>query len=103
MEKVRVYSKPNCKNCDKVKKFLEEHKIDYINIDLTDKEERESRKLMSELGVKDLPVLIGFDYDLEERVVEGEDYKSILKCFANQLSPEEEKKIEDRLKALGYL
>jgi len=58
---LKVYSKPDCKWCNILKSYLIENNIPYTNINLADKKNREARKFMSDMGIKDIPIIISGD------------------------------------------
>ena len=61
-----VYGKPDCKWCDIAKGYLIEKYIDYENINLKDKKNREARKFLSDLNVKNIPIIRDGDYIFSE-------------------------------------
>lgn len=67
MSPVKLYSTPDCVFCDKVKHFLQNHKIDFIEVDVsTDRDSAiELVERSGQLGVPVLDVngiiLIGYD------------------------------------------
>jgi len=67
MEKVKVYSTPNCPYCVMVKDFLKEHKVSFKEVDVSadQKEAEHMVKLSGQMGVPvtiiGKEVIIGFD------------------------------------------
>jgi glutaredoxin-like protein NrdH len=60
---VVLYSKPGCVQCTATKRGLEQHKVRYRVIDVTESEQAEAR--VRELGYQQLPVMdIPFDREV---------------------------------------
>jgi len=56
---IRVYSSTQCKYCDKLKKLLNNEKIEFINIDVDDeKNKNECEKLFKFVGEPIIPIII---------------------------------------------
>jgi len=73
---IKLYTVPNCDNCNKVKSFLEERNIKYVEINLKLRENREARKYYRSLNIKTAPVIVG-DNDGDEWIITGYDEKSM--------------------------
>jgi len=56
---IKIYTVPKCKKCKEVKKYLLENSIDYEEIDLAAKENREARAFYRSLGIQTAPVIVG--------------------------------------------
>lgn len=64
---VKVYSTPNCPWCHKAKEFLKEHKIDFVDIDVST-DRRAALEMVEKSGQMGVPVInidgqiiVGFD------------------------------------------
>lgn len=55
MSKITVFSKNNCMQCRMTKKFLEENKVDFIEINLD--EQPEKIDYVKSLGVTSAPII----------------------------------------------
>lgn len=53
---VKVYTLPNCVQCDSSKKFLAKHHVDYQEISLAD--DREAYDYVRSLGYSQAPVIV---------------------------------------------
>lgn len=53
--KIRVYSKPNCVQCDTTKRFMDKHQIRFDDVDLT--QDPISMDMVKELGYTQVPVV----------------------------------------------
>lgn len=69
---LKVYSKPDCKWCEIAKEYLTQYGIGYVNINLKDKKNREARKFLSDLKVKDIPILTLGDYIFSDYSIDNE-------------------------------
>jgi len=58
---IEVYSVPNCKNCKAAKEHLDELGIEYEEINLKEKDNREARAFYRSLGVKTAPIITNGD------------------------------------------
>ena len=75
MNKITVYSKPNCMQCDFTKRFLDQHNLEYTAVDVMQDSEALAR--VQELGFQSLPVVVadgvepffGFRPDILEQLV----------------------------------
>lgn len=56
MEKVIVYSKPNCMQCEFTKQFLQQNEIDFVVKDVT--ENAEDLQAVKDMGFMSLPVVV---------------------------------------------
>lgn len=56
MNKITVYSKPNCMQCDFTKRFLDQHNLEYTAVDVMQDSEALAR--VQELGFQSLPVVV---------------------------------------------
>lgn len=74
MNKITVYSKPNCMQCDFTKRFLDQHNLEYTAVDVMQDSEALAR--VQELGFQSLPVVVadgiepffGFRPDMLEKL-----------------------------------
>ena len=80
-KKVMVYSTNYCPFCDKAKDLLQQHKIPYIAIDVTDDEEMRAELIKKSGGQRTVPQIfaddehIGGFTDLKNRIFnEGADF-----------------------------
>lgn len=53
--RIRVYSKPDCVQCDTTKRFMDKHGIRFESVDLT--EDAISMDMVKELGYTQVPVV----------------------------------------------
>lgn len=53
--RIRVYSKPDCVQCDTTKRFMDKHDIRFESVDLT--EDPISMDMVKELGYTQVPVV----------------------------------------------
>ena len=74
---IKVYGKPNCKWCTKVKAYLEENNIEFEYTNLKDKKNRQARKLMSDLKVEVVPIVIYDDNIYQPRSSGTRFYKDL--------------------------
>lgn len=70
---IRIYFKPSCPHCTKAKEYLTSNDIEYEEIDLSKKENREERKFYRSLGIDILPVIVGTNKDGDELIFTGWD------------------------------
>jgi len=67
MHEVKVYSTPTCPFCVRVKQFLKEHNIDFVDIDVSQDQQaaQEMIKKSKQMGVPvveiDGNIVVGFD------------------------------------------
>ena len=52
----KLYTKPNCVQCDMTKRYMNKNGIEYETIDIT--EDEESLKMILEMGFQSAPVVI---------------------------------------------
>ncbi len=73
--KVTVYSTPTCPWCKKVKQFLDEHDVEYEDIDVSSDQEKAQAmiKLSGQMGV---PVV-----DIDGEITVGYDEKTLKKLL----------------------
>ena len=77
MAKIKIYVKDPCPYCVRAIRLLEELKIDYDEIDLTNQDD-EIQKLKNEIGWRTVPIimingkLIGGYTDLKELIDRGQ-------------------------------
>ena len=76
-KKVEIYTSPTCHFCTELKDFLTKHKVEYVEYDVTESEERrtELAERSSQLGVPVVfidgeTMIVGFD---RERLMETLD------------------------------
>ncbi len=77
MGKVTVYTTPTCVFCPLVKKFLDEKKVEYKEVDVSSNSE-EMEKMKEKTGQMGVPVVligddvvVGFDKKKIEELLEG--------------------------------
>ena len=69
--KVRLYTSPSCSQCSTLKSFLEEHNIEFEEVDITfDKSAQE--ELIKKSGQLTIPVL-----EIDKEIIIGFDLKRI--------------------------
>jgi len=68
---IKVYSMNKCKYCEEAKKWLKEKNIDFVEINLSAKENSEHRKYYRSLGVNVAPIITGFNHSDGEWIVCG--------------------------------
>lgn len=76
---IKVYTTPDCVQCNQTKKFLDKYSVPYETIDLST--DAEAMAMVKELGYKSAPVVItphghwsGFKYDkLKDTVTNDKD------------------------------
>ena len=61
MSKITIYSKPNCSQCNFTKRFLDDQKIAYQEIDVMQNDN--ALQHIKELGFLSLPVVEGPDFE----------------------------------------
>jgi len=78
MKKVKIYSTPTCPYCLMAKEFMEEHNIDFEDIDVS-RDLEAAREMVEKSGQTGVPVIeidgeiiVGFD---EERIRNALDLK----------------------------
>jgi len=54
LKETRVFTQPNCPNCDRVKEFLNGNGIDYVTVDIT--KDAAAKKFLEDSGVAATPV-----------------------------------------------
>ncbi|AKQ08304.1 thioredoxin domain [Bacillus phage BCPST] len=84
LKETRVFTQPNCPNCDRVKEFLNGNGIYYVTVDIT--KDAEAKKFLEDNGVFATPVtqfvveedeetkamnVIGFDITGLSDVIDG--------------------------------
>ena len=77
MVKVKVYSTPTCPWCVKVKEYLEEKKVDFENIDVSEDQEA-AKEMMEKSGQMGVPqieidgkIIVGFDKEAIEEALKA--------------------------------
>lgn len=73
---IKLYTMPNCNNCEKVKSYLKDRNINYIEINLEKKENRDARKFYRSLRIDTAPVLVGTNNG-EEWIITGYNKKKM--------------------------
>lgn len=56
MENVTVYTQPNCVFCERTKRFLDNHNVEYTIVDVEEHPEQRD-KLINEWGFRQVPVV----------------------------------------------
>ncbi|MDP2631417.1 MAG: glutaredoxin domain-containing protein [Candidatus Uhrbacteria bacterium] len=69
--KIIVYSTPTCPFCKHVKEFLDSHRIDYADIDVS-ADKNEAEKMIKKSGQMGVPVI-----DIDGEIVIGFDKKKL--------------------------
>lgn len=88
MVKITIFTKPKCNKCKKVKKFLDEIRVEYHEIDITEDDESKLY-LLEDLKVKELPVVVGKDW-----YVEGLDVYKLYRKVNNSSRKDYEKTLK---------
>jgi len=63
---IKVYTVPNCEDCKEAKEYLDKESIEFEEINLKEKKNRDARAFYRGLGVKTAPVIVGIDKKGEE-------------------------------------
>ena len=77
MEKITVYSAPNCPWCNVLKDFLKEKNIEFEEIDLSKNQEKikEMTQKSGQMGVPQIEInnkmIVGFDKEAIEKELEN--------------------------------
>jgi len=71
---IRLYSVPNCENCKKVKSYLDDRNIKYVEYNL--RKNREARKYYQSLNIETAPVIVGMNNG-EEWIITGYDKEAM--------------------------
>lgn len=102
---ITLFFSPKCKGCKEAKEYLEKQHIPHKALDLTKKENREARSEFRKIGVDALPIITGLTIDGMDTVLYGwkESHKEKLRKNSYELSKEEEEKVKQRMRELGYL
>jgi glutaredoxin len=58
---IEIYTVPNCKDCKKAKRHLNDLGIEYKEINLKEKQNKEARAFYRSLGVKTAPIITNGD------------------------------------------
>ena len=74
-KKVKVYSTPTCPYCKMAKKYLDEKKIEYVDINVAENQE-EARKIMEKSGQMGVPQL-----EIGDKIIVGYDEEAINKAL----------------------
>lgn len=72
---VRVYSTPMCPWCYKLKDFLKEHKVDFVDIDVST-DRRAALEMVKKSGQMGVPVI-----DVNGQIIVGFDKEKIKKAL----------------------
>ena len=72
---VKIYTTPTCPYCIRAKKFLEESKIAFENIDVSANQDK-AQEMVDKSGQMGVPVL-----DIEGKIIKGFDKEAILKAL----------------------
>ncbi len=72
---VKIYTTPACPYCIRTKKFLEESKIPFENIDVSANRDK-AQEMVDKSGQMGVPVL-----DIEGKIITGFDKEAILKAL----------------------
>ena len=75
MPKVKLYSTPACVYCITLKKFLEEKKIEYQEIDISEDEEA-GQEMIEKTGQMGVPVI-----EIDDQVIVGFDRDKIMEAL----------------------
>ncbi len=81
MNKIIVYSAPNCPHCKHLEDYLKKKGVDFDLIDLGEKPEK-GQKLVEKTGQMSVPVMI-IKTDEEEKIVVGFNQQEIDKALEN--------------------
>ena len=74
---VKIYTTPTCPYCIKAKKFLEENKIPFENIDVSADQDK-AQEMVDKSGQMGVPVL-----DIGGKIIKGFDKEAVLKALKN--------------------
>jgi len=55
-KEITVYSTPTCPHCDKVKKFLEKHDVEYTEYNVQQNQEK-AKEMIEKTGQRSVPVI----------------------------------------------
>lgn len=66
---IKVYSKPNCVQCEMTKEFLKQHNVEFEEMNVEENEK--SLEQIKESGLKRLPVVIGMKNNSVEFAFSG--------------------------------
>jgi len=72
---VKVFTTPTCPTCFVLKQFLEEHKIDFKEIDVS-QDEKSREEIIKKTGQMSTPIV-----EIDGQIVIGFDKKKILKLL----------------------
>ena len=72
---VKIYSTPTCVYCKTLKEYLNNHKIEFLNIDVS-KDKKELEKMIKDSGQMAVPVI-----DIDGEVIIGFDKAKIDKLL----------------------
>lgn len=72
---VKIYSTPTCPWCMKAKKFLEDNKIEYQNIDVSSSQDA-AQEMIRKSGQMSVPV-----FDIDGRIIVGFDKESLMSAL----------------------
>ena len=72
---VKIYSTPTCVYCKTLKEYLSNHKIEFLNIDVS-KDKKELEKMIKDSGQMAVPVI-----DIDGEVIIGFDKAKIDKLL----------------------
>jgi len=75
--KVKIYTVPDCKFCEKAKSIIKKKNTEYEEFNLKKPENREARKFYRSLGVKTAPIIVGVDKNGEEWILMEFDEESL--------------------------
>lgn len=81
MNKIVIYSAPNCPHCDNLEDYLKENDVDYNLINLGENPEK-GEELVEKTGQMTVPVMI-VKTDQKEKIVVGFNQKEIDKALEN--------------------
>jgi len=105
---ITLYYKPGCKYCDEAEKFLLDKNIDFEKVDMSiggNPDIQELKREFKKNGFRTLPVIKGENWILPnwDADVLLELLKEDLKKEDIQMTKEDEERIKERLRVLGYL
>jgi glutaredoxin-like protein NrdH len=53
---IRLYTKPNCVQCDQTKKFLDRNNLEYVSVDISSDQEAYNKAV--EMGFTSAPIVV---------------------------------------------
>ena len=70
---ITIYTTPNCKHCNKLKKSLNEYNIDYTTVNLREPGNQLIKYKMKACGFKTIPII-----EIGDKIYENMDFNTLL-------------------------